>query len=100
MATINIIHRAAEKLRNGEWDVTETVVYSGNLTARGVAKANRVLDQERAYYRRIFSPGTISPSHSFNVQINGRSIEFDSEIQPDEGQTWADVANDLARAYA
>lgn len=103
--TIRIIHTVAEKLRNGEWDHSESLVCEAPLTARGIARANRALDDDRACYARHFGPGTISPRHGVRVEINGQPLDpmFQHEIARMEKydswsssgvilETWGDVA--------
>lgn len=106
--TIRITHTVAEKLRNGEWTHSENLVCEAPLTARGIARANRALDEDRAYYARHFGPGTISPRHGVRVEINGQLLDpmFQHEIARMEKrdgwsgrdvlETWGDVAKRLS----
>ena len=68
--TIRIIHTVAEKLRNGEWTHSENLVCEAPLTARGIARANRALDEDRAAFLAARS-ARLADSHALVIEKRG-----------------------------
>jgi hypothetical protein len=81
-------------------ETTTETIYSGELTARRLARAMREHDELVAYLRKAFGPGVIFPAHSVRVYVNESEVEtYAIDLARLDGHTWTEIAADLALAY-
>lgn len=73
MYRIQLIHHVVET----DNSISAEALLTAPLTARGLAKVCRRYQDETAYIRRVFGPGTIRPKHSLQgiiVRQDGSAV--------------------------
>ncbi len=80
-------------------DKTETrdILYSGELSARRLARAVKIIDEWRDYLRANFGPGVIYPYHRIYMTIDGKCHDhMDLMLNHSEGSTWGQITDNIA----
>jgi hypothetical protein len=93
---VEVICICTEETRSGPRSTRE-VLLEGDLTPRRLAKAIKLAGKERASYRKIFGPGTISPRHIVKVVIDGDDgvEEYSLSARHDDNLTWTQIVEKI-----